>query len=135
MPDHTAIKLLVKSILENPTPQTRNWSLQGFGFLRSYLSSELRLHVWDSRYRVKNVSGIHTHPWDFDSYIVAGELHQFRYKEVGINRRDIEEFDATAPDAYFRSVIKAGPGGGLREAPTGVYLMRGDEEGYGEEGS
>lgn len=122
-------ELLVKKILEAPTPQP--WSIQGFGMLRLYLSPEIRLHVWDSRFRVPNVSMIHNHPWDFDSYIVAGELRQFRYSEVGVNRRDVEGFNASADDAYFRSVIKAGPGGGLRDSPIGVYLLRGDEEVYG----
>lgn len=70
-------KTLVKHILRNA--RDYNWSLQGFGMLRLYLPDDTRLHVWDERYQVPNVSLIHDHPWDFESVIVAGELHNTRY--------------------------------------------------------
>jgi hypothetical protein len=72
-------KLLVKKILEQCT--SFDWSLQGFGMLRLYLDDEVRLHVWDSRYRVENVSIIHTHPWNFESFIIAGVMTNRMYAE------------------------------------------------------
>lgn len=70
-------KLLVKNILEKADQY--NWTLQGLGMLRLYLSDEVRLHVWDDRYKVPNVSALHDHPWDFESTIIAGAVNQYRY--------------------------------------------------------
>ncbi len=57
------------------------WSLQGFGMLRTYLNKELRLHIWDSRYRVPNVTEIHDHPWDLESIVLSGYLRNRRWRE------------------------------------------------------
>jgi len=57
------------------------WSLQGFGVLRTYISEDVHLHVWDARFRVSNVSDIHTHPWDFTSFVIAGRLSNRLYVE------------------------------------------------------
>ena len=70
-------KLLVKKILERPLGH--DWSLQGFGMLRLYLSKEVRLHVWHSSKAVPNVSLIHTHPWHFDSEVIVGQIVNVRY--------------------------------------------------------
>jgi hypothetical protein len=124
MLDHTTTKLLVKSILENPTPQSRNWSLQGLGMLRLYLSTELRLHIWDSRYAVENASRIHNHPWDFVSYVVAGYVRQYRY---------VRSHDLSIGTNHLCSVLKCGPGGACeRTRPTATHLCRLPEEMYGE---
>ena len=72
-------KKLVKYILEDA--HRFDWSLQGFGMLRLYLSKETRLHVWDDRYKVKNVSDIHNHPWSFRSQIIAGVMHEYQYQK------------------------------------------------------
>jgi hypothetical protein len=82
---------LVKGLLKNPTKL--GWSLQGMGMLRTYLSREIRLHVWDSRFRVKDVSDIHDHPWDFESLVICGIVCNTRY-EV---RRAEASFDEDAP--------------------------------------
>lgn len=71
------VKLLVKAVLTSPF--NLKWSVQGLGMLRTYLSPEVRLHIWDSSLRVKNVSPIHDHPWHLDSLIVSGCLKQHRY--------------------------------------------------------
>lgn len=55
------------------------WSLQGFGMLRLYLGKNTRLHVWDSRYKSDNPSLIHTHPWDFTSFVIAGQITNQEY--------------------------------------------------------
>jgi hypothetical protein len=61
-------------------PERYSWSLQGMGMLRTYLSKEIRLHIWDSRFRVKDVSDIHDHPWDFDSLVLHGVVYNTRYE-------------------------------------------------------
>lgn len=76
-----ATRSLAMSILMSPND--RDWTLQGFGMLRTYLPGDVRLHVWDSRYRVENVSLIHDHPWDFESLIVAGQITNTRYQICG----------------------------------------------------
>jgi len=104
---------LVKFILSNPLKY--EWSLQGFGMLRTYISKEVRLHVWDSRFAVPNVSLIHDHPWDFDSYILAGRINN-RIFEVSDSGNETQR-------PYLRRTIKCGPGGGVcDQEPQRVYL-------------
>ncbi len=76
--DMKYIRPLVRSILENWTKHS--WSIQGFGMLRTYLEKELRLHVWDSRFAVPNVTDIHDHPWHFESRVVVGRISNTRYR-------------------------------------------------------
>jgi hypothetical protein len=79
--DLTFVKPLVAGILRDTT---REWTVQGFGFLRTYFGppdapKQFRLNLWDSEFTVPNVSVIHDHPWDFKSLIVAGETGNQRY--------------------------------------------------------
>lgn len=111
-------KQLVKTILENAL--AFKWSIQGLGMLRLYLSSEVRLHVWDSRYAVPNVSTLHDHPWSFDSLIVAGWINQYRY------RVDVEG------DEFLFAILQCGPGGCAKTAPTPIRLLKGRCESYEE---
>lgn len=62
-------------------PERHEWTLQGFGMLRTYLGEDrrLRLHVWDSRFRTKDVSDVHDHPWDFESLVLRGSIRNVRY--------------------------------------------------------
>lgn len=76
---HPITKEFVKKILQHPLEH--EWTLQGFGMLRWHLSDEYRLNIWDDRFRVPNVSMIHTHPWNFDSLVVAGRLDNIRLRE------------------------------------------------------
>lgn len=78
--DFKVARLLVKSILQSPFGL--EWSTQGLGMLRTYLSQEVRLHIWDSSLRVPDVSPIHDHPWHLDSLIVSGVLHNQRFEPV-----------------------------------------------------
>ena len=71
-------ELLVRKILEQA--QHYDWSIQGFGMLRLYLSREVRLHVWDSRYQVDNVSIVHDHPVDLTSKIISGEIRDTQWE-------------------------------------------------------
>jgi hypothetical protein len=81
MTDLTFLKPLVSSILRD---EHREWTVQGFGFLRTYFGpadapKKFRLNLWDSHFTVPNVSTIHDHPWDFKSVIVAGHFINQRY--------------------------------------------------------
>jgi hypothetical protein len=76
------IALLAKNILENPLAPGRNWSVQGLGMMRFYLNPNVRLHIWDRSLRVPGVSPIHTHPWNFTSYVVVGVVDNIKY-DVG----------------------------------------------------
>ena len=73
----------VRYILENPFQH--KWSYQGLGMMRLYLSPEMRLHIWNAEWAEKDVSTIHTHPWDFQSFTICGEYRQTRYIESGHN--------------------------------------------------
>lgn len=76
------VKLLVKQILQASVkePMAFQWSIQGLGMLRLYLSEETRMHVWSSLGRISDVSPLHTHPWSFNSIVVAGKVINKRYK-------------------------------------------------------
>ncbi len=80
---------ITRSLVENILRNAHNyrWTLQGFGMLRTYLPGDVRLAVWHSDFRVPNVSLIHDHPWDFNSQVIAGELHNQRYVETNDGRR------------------------------------------------
>ncbi len=105
------IRALVKHVLMNALDY--KWSLQGFGMLRLHLDDEHRLNVWDSRFRVPNVSMMHTHPWDFKSLVVSGTL---------VNQRYAIEKTKMWPDGevYHSALIKPGTGGGMLGTVAGV---------------
>jgi hypothetical protein len=92
-------KLLVKKLLEKP--YGLDWSFQGLGMLRTYLSKEVRLHIWDPRRAFPNVSTLHTHPWNFQSQVVAGRLVDKIYDELK-GRTDTN---------HHKQMIQCGPGG------------------------
>lgn len=108
---YTAAKInngFIKGILQNALDY-EGWSLQGMGMLRLYMSKEVRIHIWDSRFAVPDVSLLHTHPWDFVSFVVAGVVKNIRYVEIAQDR--------TGGERYKRSLIKCGAGGGMRSEP------------------
>lgn len=114
------VKLLTQAVLEYP--HERKWTLQGLGMLRTYLEKpDVRLHVWDSRYRFPNVSMMHDHPWHFRSHIVAGIVNQKRYT---YNTHGLIQ---------MRQTILCGTGGGLCGGPERVILHAGDWEKYYEQ--
>lgn len=125
---NNALRASVHQILKNAAAffSPRNeatgngWSLQGLGMLRLYLSREVRLHVWDSRFVAGDVSVIHTHPWNFESYVVSGEVRQFRYFE--------DEKVGGLP--MNRQKIQCGPTGCAMGDPEEVKLYRSTLETY-----
>lgn len=100
---------LVKSILERW--EAFDWTVQGFGFLRTKIQGVGRIHVWDSRLRTPLVSDLHSHPWPFRSTIISGEL---------INQRFVDSESGGLP--YVRSRIATGEGGGLIGEPEEVSI-------------
>jgi hypothetical protein len=114
-----ALKLMVQTILEKPFD--REWSLQGFGMLRTYFTDKVRLHIWDSRYAVEDVTTIHDHPWSFASTVVAGEIVNVRYDEHGLRG-----------EKFNRLKIMCGEGGGPAGEPEVARLWARDPEIYRE---
>lgn len=121
-------RALVESILRHP--RDHNWSIQGLGMLRTYLgdNNEYRLHVWDSEHATPHVSRLHTHPWNFESYIVAGSLLNQRYRICA--SEDIDPDDPPNGVAgWHRVKISCGINGGMVEQdPDSTWLMRGKPE-------
>lgn len=134
-PECDAFRALVKTVLMYP--RNHRWTLQGFGFLRTYLpfgpnAKRFRLNVWDNDLTLPGVSIIHDHPWDFTSWIINGEFRNLRFVEDHFNGEE-----------YMHMRIKCGETGGslgtdalpirLRAMPvecytTGdIYQQRADE--------
>ncbi len=103
----------IRAILRRP--HDFDWSVQGLGMFRAYLSDTVRLHVWDPRAVVKAVSTIHDHPWDFQSTVVSGKMVNVRYWPCGPK-------DLRRPESYRFVRIKCGEGGGVISEPEGCYL-------------
>jgi hypothetical protein len=107
---------LVRAVLEHW--DAYEWTVQGFGFIRTKLGSVGRIHVWDSTLAVPRVSTIHTHPWPLKSTIISGEL---------INQR-FNVCDYGLP--YLCSDIATGEGGHLIGEPTEVAIVGRSPEFY-----
>jgi hypothetical protein len=97
-------KLAIHKILEQA--HAYPWQLQGMGMFRLYLSREVRLHVWDMRFTVEKVSTLHTHPWNFTSYVLSGAITDrvYRVATLGPEPKD--------PTHYEQQIV-CGPGGGV----------------------
>jgi hypothetical protein len=95
---HSYLKGTIQAILLNA--DKLEWTIQGFGMLRMHFSDRFRLNIWDSRYRVLNVSMIHTHPWNFESLVVVGEVQNIRY--------DVDTIPTNGTKPYYRALIKPG---------------------------
>lgn len=121
MNTHALLRASVRTILESAAG--RPWSAQGLGMLRLYLTPEIRLHVWDSRLKVPDVSTIHDHPWDFRSYVVAGVVRQYRFAGVF-------EPGSRGRELHRRQAIRCGPGGCAIGEPVVAELFRNWGETY-----
>lgn len=73
---------IVKQVMENPF--NYEWELQGFGMLRTYIDKNTRLQIWLKDFIVPDVTDIHTHPWDFQSFIYQGQITNFIFKEYAL---------------------------------------------------
>lgn len=104
------ISAMVYDILQRPS--NREWSVQGFGMLRTYFGAadRFRLNVWTRVLAVPDVSIIHDHPWDFQSWVLAGAFRNVRYHpSVGSSN-------------FLMQKIKTGPGGGPLTSPQECCL-------------
>lgn len=106
-------KAFVYKILCNPLKY--EWSFQGLGMLRLYISRKYRMHIWCPDRAFPNVSVLHTHPWDFTSYIVSGRIQNVLYS--------CSPPYVTRPEStHYQGRIKCGEGGGLVGDPIAVNL-------------
>ena len=103
-------------------PLDYEWSIQGFGMLRTYLDDEHvhRLHIWDVDAAVQDVSTIHDHPWDFTSRIVGGAIR---------NQRFVIHGSDAAPE-FWRARIRCGEGGHMLTEPERVRICSEGVEQY-----
>lgn len=116
---HGAVRAWVREVLVNARDHA--WTLQGFGMLRLKLSDPaLRLHVWDSRFRVPNVSDVHDHPWSYESCVVAGVVRQYSFEHSNESARSAMPFQ--------RVQIVCGAGACQTSQPERVWLTRTYEE-------
>lgn len=110
--------LTIQAILKHA--EHYDWSLQGFGMFRLYLSREVRLHVWDSKFAYANVTRIHNHPWDFSSRVVRGEMTDVTYEIVDPNTWP----ENLKPNTHREQRIVCGPGGGSIGESREVILRK-----------
>lgn len=103
---------LAKKILEAPAG-VYDWSVQGLGMMRLYLSPTHRLHVWHNSLVVLGVTQIHDHPWDFVSTTVAGRLLNTRYVEAPVE----------TGVSHMRATILCGQGACVRSEPRRARLV------------
>lgn len=104
-------KVMVRRLIEEARKDHTQWSLQGMGMLRLHLSDNCRLHIWDSRYRVPNVSMIHDHlQWGLESTVIAGVLTNIRY------------YETSHGNDYMYTVLKPGVGCFFKEEPKPIRL-------------
>lgn len=75
--DYKVYLELVRLILRQPLEY--DWSYQGLGMLRLYLGDVARLHIWDQRHAVPNVSTLHNHSWSLDSLVLSGMIINQRF--------------------------------------------------------
>ncbi len=127
------IRPMVHDVLNNWTRY--RWSIHGFGMLRAYLSKELRLHVWNSKFRVPGVTMIHDHPWNFESVVVSGRVVNTRYtvRPCTHSPDDVEWMRLRRP--FIKAKIVCGPKGGndpsdLKASGERVWLLPVEPETY-----
>lgn len=74
-------RALARAVLDEAIrhPSARQWDLQNLGVLRTFLPGDAVLHVWCPELAVPGVTAIHTHPWRFSSFVVAGIVENIRY--------------------------------------------------------
>lgn len=106
-----AARALVMQTLTEP--RRHEWTLQGFGMLRTYLPDGWRLHVWNDAYQVPGVTLLHDHPWHFESLVIVGCLMNQRYHEG----------DRMQPATHMQRTIKPGIGLQVLEDDKPVVLQ------------
>jgi hypothetical protein len=113
---------LVRAILEQW--RSYDWTVQGFGMVRTKLANVGRIHIWDARLKNPLVSDVHAHPWPFHSTIISGGLINVKF--AVFSRADVpEEEMATCGLPYLQQDILTGEGGGLcKERPLKLVWLQ-----------
>lgn len=111
MIDKEIAKFLATAVILNPLEY--EWTIQGLGMLRLYVSDEYRLHIWNGEAAYPNVSKIHNHPWDFKSLIISGQLRNTRYLSTWRGRADM---------TVMRQRLRCGENCKLIGEPKEAYL-------------
>lgn len=120
--DSDIIKILTQ-------PLEHEWSVQGLGFMRTYLTNGAyhnetnRLHIWHSSLAIQGATKLHDHPWDFVSEVMFGVVNQTRAVYVA----DESSLDG---HAYMKQRILCGEGGGIDGESEEVRLCSGPIETY-----
>lgn len=110
--DFSKLRAMTHFILRNAT--AFEWRLQGMGMLQLRLTSDMRLHIWDDRFAVPNVSMIHDHlQWGLHSTIISGELRNVRYAD-----KKYMEYG----EPYDYAVFEAGEGAHMAKPPECRWL-------------
>jgi len=105
-----------EAVLEIKTgePGALAWTLQGFGMLRFYIpGGGRRVHVWSPGHAAAGIPVMHSHPWNFTSTVVSGEI---------VNEIYSADARPGAASPYMRQRIFCGAGGGLDGDPEEVWL-------------
>lgn len=108
------ISPMVLNILQNWNNYT--WTLQGLGMLRTYVSRGVRLHVWNSKFRVPDVTQIHDHPWHFESLVVSGRIVNTRYQVEPCSHTLAQIERAGMRQPFVKARIKCGAGSGEKSS-------------------
>lgn len=125
--NHQQVQTLIRMILTRALAY--DWTLQGMGFLICRPSPTMRIHVWDSRYRVADVSMVHDHlQWSLSSMIVGGSLTNQKYESATKVQMD----DADGWVKCFYRTLRAGAGCHfIDEGPNRIHLRKLPPETYG----
>lgn len=125
----------LRAILGNPLQY--RWRAHGIGMLRMYFkpgSEDWRLNLWHPRLLNDGITTMHTHPWAFDSYIIAGALTNTRFMRYAPPPSRVPYHDYAK--AYHEGVIPCGahapkdPEFGIEGEPQKVWLVEQRPEVY-----
>lgn len=72
-------KKIAKEILE--TSSERSWTIQGFGKMSTNITANARLHIWDRALLNPRVPAVHSHSYDFKSFVVVGRVRNLKFFE------------------------------------------------------
>ena len=102
-------------------PLKYEWTVQGLGMLRTYISATERLHIWHSDIRDPKASPVHDHPWNFRSEVLWGSIEQSRFEY---------RYRNGVSEDWNMQPIFCGAGGGLQGRPTLVDMVELPHETY-----
>jgi hypothetical protein len=101
-PVHSLENRMNSEIIKRLTqPLEYEWSVQGLGMMRTYLSKTKRLHIWHSSLIVTGATELHDHPWNFESEVMFGCVRQMRFEDNDSGRK------------FMKQRILCGEGGGI----------------------